>query len=306
MSNTTLNTLASGKDVIPSLAERYPQMYLEPTEEGRSEYRDIVLGGSDAPTHSLDHFAGSDSDTFELLSLPCGIVRIARLSERKDFEMCLSILANRCTVKEIPSTQGASILDGLISWKNIRDHEQEFLKDHTEEEWEAEFRAFTSDKKNYTDALILLSRSPYSGVDASVFSCSEAEWLEHSDTIRMYHELTHFVSRRLFHEEIDPVFDELAADAVGIFAAYGQYDRTMALRVLGIENGDFIGGRLSNYVKDKRLPAMKDAVQEVSLLAERIELLFGDHSTESWYEMVIHLEENHRKLLEGITLPEPE
>ena len=67
----------------------------------------------------------------------------------------------------------------------------------------------------------MLSWGPYSGVSAEAAGCSEEEWLALSDTIRRYHELTHVICRRLYPEDVDPVRDELIADAVGLYAAYG-------------------------------------------------------------------------------------
>ena len=62
----------------------------------------------------------------------------------------------------------------------------------------AEFRRFTSVKENYLDMLAVLSRGPYSHVDASAAGCSEDEWLTLSDTIRKYHELTHVICRKQY------------------------------------------------------------------------------------------------------------
>ena len=43
------------------------------------------------------------------------------------------------------------------------------------EEQAAEFRRFTSVRKNYLDMLVVLSRGPYSGVSAEAAGCSEEE-----------------------------------------------------------------------------------------------------------------------------------
>jgi hypothetical protein len=75
----------------------------------------------------------------------------------------------------------------------------------------------------------------------------ESEWIRASDDIRKYHELTHFVCRRLYPDVIDEVRDELIADAVGICAAFGEYRRDLEELFLGISGDRYTGGRLENY-----------------------------------------------------------
>lgn len=97
---------------------------------------------------------------------------------------------------------------------------------------------------------------PYSNTAADAasealgVSLSEDEWTEKSDDIRKYHELTHFVCRKLFPERIDAVWDELVADAAGIFAAFGRYSRSLEELFLGIEDDKYTGGRLENYLNE--------------------------------------------------------
>ena len=76
---------------------------------------------------------------------------------------------------------------------------------------------------------------------------TEAAWLEHSDTIRRYHELTHVICRRLCPGDVAPIRDELVADAVGLTAAYGRFDPAVEKLFLGIRDGRYTGGRLGNY-----------------------------------------------------------
>ena len=101
----------------------------------------------------------------------------------------------------------------------------------------------------------MLSSGPYSALSAERAGFAESEWLALSHTIREYHECTHFVCRRFYPDKVNAIWDELVADAVGILAALGRYDTRLAMLVLGIENGVYVGGRLENYVppeaKDK-------------------------------------------------------
>ena len=82
--------------------------------------------------------------------------------------------------------------------------------------------------------------------------------------IRKYHECTHFVCRRLYREKKDPVWDELVADAVGLYAAFGKYDISLAELFLGIKDGRYTGGRLENYL-DKEAGTQSGQVRAESL-----------------------------------------
>ena len=174
--------------VLRPLAEIYPQLYLTPGEEGAKLWPGIVGKGLSAPSSSLDHFHGSDRDSVNSETTPAGSVMAVTLGDRQDFELFLQIMAHKCVPTEIPATQGASILDGVINWQKIRDHEKEYLAaGGTEDGWTYEFNRFTSDKKNYRDALIVLSTGPYSAVPAAKVGMEEKEWLAASLKIGRAH-----------------------------------------------------------------------------------------------------------------------
>ena len=288
-----------GPEVIRNLAEIYQQLYLQPGEEGAAEYQDIVRRGADAKGNSLAHFMTSPGDSCVWEPTPAGEVRVITLRERADFELFLQIMGNRCVPCEIHPTQGASILDGVVNWPAIQAHREEFFrlaeeKGETDPDWGAEFKRFTSDKRNYLDALIILSAGPYSGIPAEKMSLEPEEWLARSYEIRKAHECTHFLCRRLYREKIDPVWDELVADAVGLYAAFGRYDPETAELFLGIVNGEYRDGRLQIYTE----PEERDAV------ARRIHAVLPEIRKESEalpagaspYDLAIRLEERKETL----------
>ena len=250
-----------GADVIARLAEIYQQLYLRPGDEGAAAYKDIVLRGMEAKKKDLSHFITSPADSCVWEQTPAGPVRVITLRQRADFETFLRIMAHRCADCEIHPTQGAAILDGVVNWRTIEAHRQAFFSGAAERgevlpDWNAEFKRFTADKKNYRDALIVLSSGPYSGIPAQRMGLREADWLSLSYTIRKAHECTHFVCRRLYPQMIDAVWDELVADAVGLYAAYGFYAPDTAELFLGIENGAYREGRLQIYAE----PDLRDAL----------------------------------------------
>ena len=291
---TALRT-AEGKAVLPMLAEIYPQLNLRPGDESEAAYKQIVGYGEAAPTRDLSHFEGDERDSCALETTPAGEVQVITLHQRADFERFLQIMAYRCKAKEIPATQGASILDGVINWTKIRAHKAAFLAaGRSEDDWPAEFRSFTANKRNYTDALILLSDGPYSAVSAEKMGLAPECWLTYSHEIRKAHECTHFICRRLFPEKIDPVWDEIVADAVGLYAAFGRYDAETEALFLGVGKDGYVGGRLENYVSEEgeeRQKTLDLAAKKVySVLCRLQDVIMSCGVTEP-YPLAIRLEE---------------
>ena len=235
------------KSVLEVLAADYPQLFLDPDRDEQESYRRVVLRGEEPSVRRLDHYTGDAHDRMETVDTPAGPVRVVTLGDRRDFERVLRGLmaAKNGPLAPIPESQGAAMLT-LFNWPRIRAHLAQF----PEEEQAAEFKRFTAVKENYTDVLAILSRGPYSGVPAAAVGISEDEWLDLSDTIRRYHELTHVICRRLYPDDIDPVRDELIADAVGLYAAFGRFDPETEKRFLGVKDGRYVGGRLENYTDE--------------------------------------------------------
>jgi len=275
--------------VLRLLAETYPQLYLTPGEEGAALYRGIVGRGEDAPARSLDHFRGSPRDSVTTETTPAGEVQIVTLGDRQDFELFLQIMGNRCLPEEIPATQGASILDGVINWPKIRKHEEEYLAAGGDPGTVMEeFKRFTSNPRNYRDALIVLSTGPYSAVRAEETGLGEEAWLDASYRIRKAHECTHFICRRLYPDRINAIWDELVADAVGLYAAFGRYDLRLAERFLGVGPEGYTGGRLENYAGDADLNELSKKVHRTLLHLEKV--ILGEGKTEP-YALALRLEE---------------
>lgn len=230
--------------ILEQLAADYPQLYLNPDIDTQEAYRRVVLRGEEPATKSLAHYRGSKYDRMETVDTPVGPVRVVTLGNRQDFELALRGLMAAKDGPEavIPESQGAAMLT-VFNWPRIHAH----LALYPEEERAAEFKRFTAVRENYVDMLVLLSRGPYSHVDAAAVGETEAAWLEHSDAIRRYHELAHVICRRLYPGDVAPIRDELVADAVGLIAAYGRFDPETEKLFLGIRDGRYTGGRLGNY-----------------------------------------------------------
>ena len=234
----------SKTSVLAHLASEYPQLYLNPDTDSQETYRRVVLRGEEPEAKSLAHYRGDPGDREEIADTPAGQVRVVTLGSRQDFERVLRGLmaAKDGPLTPIPESQGAAMLT-VFNWPRIHAH----LALFPEEERAAEFKRFTAVRENYVDMLVLLSRGPYSHVDAATMGETEEEWLGHSDAIRRFHELTHVICRRQYPGDVAPIRDELVADAVGLVAAYVRFDPETEKLFLGIRDGRYTGGRLGNY-----------------------------------------------------------
>lgn len=230
--------------VLERLAADYPQLYLNPDTDAQEAYRRVVLRGETPETKSLSHYRGDPADREEITETPAGSVRVVTLGNRRDFERVLRgfMAAKDGPLTPIPESQGAAMLT-VFNWLRIHAH----LALFPEEERAAAFKRFTAVRENYIDTLVVLSRGQYSHVDAAAVGETENEWLDHSDTIRRFHELTHVICRRQYPGDVAPIRDELVADAVGLIAAYGRFDSETEQLFLGIRDGRYTGGRLGNY-----------------------------------------------------------
>ena len=249
--------------VITQLANRYPQLLL-PIGKGVRDteaYKDAVLRGK--PITGEPDFSFSPEDCLSLEQTPAGEAEVLCLAERGDFEHAVRALAYRCEDVEILPSVGAMTIRGLINGEKIRRRQKDYLAQGGEN-WGSEFRRFTADKRNYQDTLILLSAGEYSAVPASELDLAPEDWKAKSACIRKYHELTHFVCRSLFPEDVDEVRDEILADLIGLKAAFGHYDPAIARRFLGIREGDVHeGGRLRHYVDKNGLDAARERAERM-------------------------------------------
>ncbi|MBQ7678978.1 MAG: hypothetical protein IJT34_03920 [Butyrivibrio sp.] len=294
-----------GKEVIRRLAEIYQQLYVAPGADGPEKYAAIVRCGQDAVKHSLSHFQTDDGDSLDYEMTPAGEVAVITLQIRQDFETFLQIMANRCTPVEIPRTQGASTIDGVINWTKIKAHQEEFFaaeldKGNATPDWGAEFQRFTADRNNFKDVLIVLSVGPYSAVPAARMGIIDGEWMTLSRLIRKYHECTHFICRKKYPDCKDAIWDELVADAVGTYAALGRFDRSWEEIFLGIQDGRYTGGRLENYVMNlsggKRAEKLTELSKCISGILVQFEDIITSHPGVSPFALVEILEEQMGRL----------
>ena len=242
--------------VIAELAKIYPQLYLDPDTHSKEEYREVVLKGKKPAVCDLSFFRGDERDKDEMTDIPSGQVRVITLYGRRDYEKFIRCMmaAREGPENQIPASQGASTLI-TFNWTKINQHKEQFFKEqfaagNKDPDWQEEWNRFSAVKENYMDTIVVLSVGPYSNIDADRMGYSKDEWLEYSNIIRKYHELTHVICRKEYPDQINAIWDELVADAIGLCAAYHSYDPDIERVFLGITDGRYTGGRLENYTDD--------------------------------------------------------
>ncbi len=274
-----------GSPVVEKLAETYPQLYLDPDSDPMESYRAVVLQGAQPPTKDCSAYRGDPRDRIEMVETPVGPVLTVFLHDRVDFERFFRnmMAAKNGPSAPVPKTQGAATIV-TFNWTKIAAHKEEFLLEakangEANPDWDAEFKRFTADKANYLDTLVVLSAGPYSNVPAADVGMSEEEWLDRSAVIRQYHECTHVICRKRWPDRVDAVWDELVADAIGIYAAFGRFDTALEETFLGIRDGAYVGGRLENYT-DKIDAAL------ISATLARFASLFAQNNGAAPFDMI--------------------
>ncbi|MDO5440363.1 MAG: hypothetical protein Q4F12_02365 [Erysipelotrichaceae bacterium] len=247
------------KHCIDELKSRYPQI-LMPIKKGikdSEEYKNVVLRGEDCPYK--DTFSRNPLDKLESVITPVGEVEVLSLIDRDDFIHAVRALGNKCEPVDVPDSTGAVAIFGLNNWEKVR-----------------------AGKDNYKDSFIILSSGNYSNVTCDMvneitnndYSLTKDSWRDKSITIRKYHELTHFVMRKKYPEDIKAIRDELIADSVGIISAFGKLDERLLKLFLGVESDTYRkGGRLENY-EGGSIEHIPDIIKQIDHLKE----LFNDNN----------------------------
>lgn len=267
---------------------RYPQLtfQVEPGMSEKPEYLSVVRRGI-LPEHPVFPYGESGEEELLRLETPIGIVEALYLPDRQIFEHFVRVLAYRCEPAELPGTMGAMMISGLNNWRKIEAHKEEYLK-RGSGDWKEEFAKFTGNKENYKDTVILVGRGSYSAISPKETGYSVEEWMKKSKIIRICHELSHVVSRKLFPENRQTVRDEVVADSIGLLAACKSYDKQLAGKLLGIHAGRYrTGGRLENYVQQKECQEM---AQKAEKLMEELEMFYASGSEKGPMEYLIMVE----------------
>ncbi len=186
-----------------------------------------------------------------------GTIPVIIAGNRQDFVSLVQALTKRNEPSPIPDSMGACIVGGYNNWDRIHQYRQEWTSQqnrNSENDWNSEFKRLIKRQELYQDCFIILSPGPYSNLAASELGLTNETWQELSLTIRLEHECTHYITRRLFGSMRNNLLDEFIADYRGIIAAVGNYRADWFLNFLGLESLTYReGGRLQNYRGDPPL-----------------------------------------------------
>ncbi len=264
-----------GKEAYQEIANLFPQIYLVPGRDTEEDYKQVVLQGKIPVDRSLSQYIMSDADHFWMEETPAGPVYAMYADERPDFETLIRDITHKARMDEIPATIGAANVNGVIS--------QTLYKAKVDP---------------FKVSMILLSSGPYSNISAETAGYRHEEWKRISVEIRRFHECTHFICRNRFPEYISPIFDELVADAIGLYGALERYDIHLAGLFLGVDEDGYHEGRLINYYKKEYGDLQKLAKQCWKTMQELERIIEGDSSLKPYEVLEIIESKLQGKLLE--------
>jgi len=256
--------------------------YLMATRRGI--YLDVMAEANGLSLQSPDALG------LEMHQTAAGAIPVLYTDNRADFVALIQALTLKNEPVAIPDSLGAMLVMGYVNWDRIQrlreQWQHEAPADTSEAAWMEELRAQIKPHRDlYQDTFILLTTTPYSGIPANDMGITAAEWRAKSLQIRIAHETTHYLTRRLFGSARNHVLDELIADYAGIVAACGRYRADWFLRFMGLEAFPTYrtGGRLSYY---RGQPPLSDAAfcllqQLVKAASENLERFHGGDATAS-------------------------
>ncbi len=281
-------TQANG-DVWPTLQRYIPQLNI-PIREGISltdQYAGVARRGE---PFDADKFGGQlqlsspDKLSLSIHDHQAGALPVLHTTDRSDFDKLNQSILHRSEPVKIASAVNAQLVAGFINWHRLALSRERWAENpeivNTEHDWLKErARIAKFEKPLFQDRFLIICSHPYSGLSASDLGISrtEAEWVARSDQLRMEHEFTHYMTKRIFGVMQLNVLDELIADWAGTTDVFGTFDAALFIHMFGIKpdgNVD-VSGRVHEYTV-----ALKDEPECLSILyrltvmaAERLDML---------------------------------
>lgn len=185
-----------------------------------------------------------------------GEIPVLIAPHRNDFVSLVQALTRFNEPTPVPNSMGACMVAGFNNWDRIWRMHQAWSAFPTDNEtWKQVWQKILPQKALYQDCFILLSEGPYSGIPAEQLALETEEWQTTAATIRLEHECTHYLTRRLLGSMRNNLFDEFLADYMGILSATGRYRANWFLQFVGLAEFPVyrLGGRLENYRGKPRL-----------------------------------------------------
>ncbi len=227
------------------------------------------------------------------LETPVGAVKVLYLPVRDEFVKMVATLAYKGDCTRIPDSMGAVSFFGIKNWNRIHKVKAEILGEEVQvgQFWNL---LESQEEENFCkDVYVIVTKGYYSNLSPSAIDYSEEMWIEKSLTLRIYHELTHVICRKKFSDMIEPIWDEILADYMGIMWAFGSYNVDIAEKCLGIYGEQYVeGGRLQNYVKDG--VELANIFQEVKEMIASLKEIQMESDELQYWELLDRIQDEHR------------
>ena len=284
------NTNVKGRHVLEVLAERFPQLYVAPSEEAEADHKNARTRGIAPKDATLTHFISSPEDELREVDTPAGPVEVVFLENRADFETFLQVIGHKSQPVPISRTVGAITYRGLADWGKVRAAHQAYLASGGDD-WASEFARLAKQPESFRAELVVISEGPYSNVPATETPYDEEKWVRVSREIRLHHECAHVVCRRTMPDSILPVWDEVTADVVGLLCGTKGYDAALAARFFGVAATGYTGGRLSEYLDEAQSARIDEVAIAVYSACKRIEETYGEAEVADPFGYLLRLKE---------------
>ena len=171
------------------------------------------------------------------------------------------------------------LISGYNNWDRVWTYQQKWQdslpEPASEAQWVAEFGRLTHQPELYRDSFILMSQGNYSNLPAQALGLEAAAWEQQSLSIRLVHEYTHYLTRRVFGHLRTHALDELLADYAGLVGTYGRFQLNYFLQFMGLEAYPHFrkNGRLTYYRKQLSDPAFAALQTSLVQSTERLAAL---------------------------------
>lgn len=240
---------------VPALRRMLFEMNF-PVAAGVSQtplYQELALaGGKDvsALLHCLPEGPPWENEPgfrFFLHESGIGLIPVLLPGSRADFLTLVRAIVHQGEPVDIPASTGSMFINGYRNRRRYLMVRHALASGVLQAEWR--------DPQLWRDKFIIVSSGPYSGVPAAALGYVEKEWPAVSLRIRVAHESTHYVARRLFPRLKFSLQDELIADFAGLMQATGSFAARTFLTFMGLEHFPSYrpGGRFENYQKELRV-----------------------------------------------------
>ncbi len=260
-----------------ALERRYPKLLL-PVEKGMSAtelYRDVVSRGK-VYRNSDNLFITTDKDFMMHLDTRSEQIELIYLHNRADYERFIQVMAYRCEPVQIPDKSNIFVLNEVTNWDKIREYKKEYVR-LGGNEWEKELDAFMSNRKNYTETIIVCGPKSGEVPGYPEYSPDSIENIQFNAKIRLFQQLSSYLSSKNNLKSSDKLTNRLINDSVALILTTGQYDKDIAMSMVNIKDGECLDtDKLQKYITEGE--SIETLVCKTVNLVSQFGDIFGSYS----------------------------